>query len=63
MVKDQAQLGGLKIPAMRDMTIERTLWQLKLRVGSLCLRPAPSKRCLFDRSIFPDERLDRAANV
>jgi hypothetical protein len=62
-VKDRAQLGGLKIPAMRDMTLERTLWQLKLP-GRVAMPAARAfEKMLFDRSIFPDERLDRAANV
>ena len=48
---------------MRDMTIERTLWQLKLP-GRVAMPAARAfERMLFERSIFPDERLDRAANV
>lgn len=62
-VKDQVQLGRLKVLAMRGMTIERTLWQLQLP-GRVAMPAARAfEKMLFDRSIFPEEKLDRAANV
>jgi DNA-binding transcriptional LysR family regulator len=62
-VKDQVQLGRLKVLAMRDMTIERTLWQLQLP-GRVAMPAARAfEKMLFDRSIFPEERPDQAANV
>ncbi|MGZ5874608.1 MAG: LysR substrate-binding domain-containing protein [Bradyrhizobium sp.] len=62
-VKDQVQLGRLKVLAMRGMTIERTLWQLQLP-GRVAMPAARAfEKMLFDRSIFPEEKLDQAANV
>jgi DNA-binding transcriptional LysR family regulator len=62
-VKDQVQLGRLKVLAMRDLAIERTLWQLKLpgRVDMPAARAF--EKMLFDRATFPEERLDQAASV
>ena len=54
-VKDQVQLGRLKILALRDMTIERTLWQLKLP-GRIAVPAARAfEKMLLDRAAFPDE--------
>lgn len=62
-VQDQVQLGRLKVLAMRDMTIERTLWQLTIP-GRVAMPAARAfEKMLFDRSIFPDERPDRTASV
>jgi DNA-binding transcriptional LysR family regulator len=57
-VKDQVQLGHLTIVAMRDVTIERTLWQLK--VPSRIAMPAARvfAKMLDDRKAFPDEKPD-----
>lgn len=57
-VKDQVQLGYLKIVSMRDVTIERTLWQLKLP-GRIAMPAARVfEQMLDDRKTFPDEKLD-----
>ncbi len=57
-VKDQVQLGHLKIIAMRDFKIERTLWRLKLP-GRVAMPAARAfEKILDDRKIFPDEKLD-----
>jgi len=56
--KDQVQLGRLKTIAMDGVTIERTLWQLKLP-GRIAMPAAcVFEKMLFDRLTFPDERLD-----
>jgi DNA-binding transcriptional LysR family regulator len=58
-VQDQVQLGRLKVLVMRDMIIERTLWQLTIP-GRVAMPAARAfEKMLFDRSIFPDERLDQ----
>lgn len=57
-VRDQVQLGYLKIVAMRDVTIERTLWRLKLP-GRIAMPAAcVFEQMLDDRKTFPDEKLD-----
>jgi DNA-binding transcriptional LysR family regulator len=57
-VKDQVQLGRLKTISMRGVTIERTLWQLKL-LGRIAMPAAHVfEKMLFDRVSFPDEGLD-----
>lgn len=57
-VKDQVQLGHLKIIAMRDVKIERTLWRLKLP-GRVAMPAARAfEKILDNRKIFPDEKLD-----
>jgi DNA-binding transcriptional LysR family regulator len=57
-VRDQVQLGYLKIVAIRDVTIERTLWQLKLP-GRIAMPAARVfEQMLADRKTFPDERSD-----
>jgi DNA-binding transcriptional LysR family regulator len=62
-VKDQVQLGRLKVLDLRDMTIERTLWQLKLP-GRVAMPAARAfEKMLLDRSTFPDERLNHAASA
>jgi DNA-binding transcriptional LysR family regulator len=62
-VEDQVQLGRLKVLAMRDMTIERTLSQLKIP-GRVAMPAARTfEKMLFDRSIFPDEKRDQAASA
>jgi DNA-binding transcriptional LysR family regulator len=62
-VEDQVQLGRLKVLAMRDMTIERTLSQLKIP-GRVAMPAARAfEKMLFDRSIFPDEKRDQAASA
>lgn len=62
-VKDQAQLGRLKVLDLRDMTIERTLWQLRLP-GRVAMPAARAfEKMLLDRSAFPNERLNQAASV
>jgi DNA-binding transcriptional LysR family regulator len=62
-VKDQVQLGRLKVLAMRDLTIERTLWQLKLP-GRVAMPAASAfEKMLFDRAAFPEEKLDQAASA
>lgn len=57
-VRDQIRLGHLKIVAMHDLTIERTLWQL--RVPGRIAMPAARvfAQMLDDRKTFPDEKLD-----
>ncbi len=62
-VKDQVQLGRLKVLAMRGMTIERTLWQLKIP-GRVAMPAARAfEKMLSDRSTFPDQKLDQAASA
>ena len=62
-VKDQVQLGRLKVLAVRDMTIERTLWQLKIP-GRVAMPAARAfQKMLSDHSIFPDEKLDETASA
>jgi len=62
-VKDQVQLGRLKVLAMRDLAIERTLWQLKLP-GRVAMPAAGAfEKMLFDRAAFPEEKLDQAASA
>ena len=62
-VQDQVQLGRLKVLAMPNMTIERTLWRLTIP-GRVAMPAARAfEKMLFDRSIFPDERLDQAARA
>lgn len=57
-VKDQLQLGDLKIVAMRDVKIERTLWRLKLP-GRIAMPAARVfEKMLDDRKTFPDEKSD-----
>lgn len=57
-VKDQVQLGYLKIVSVRDVTIERTLWQLKLP-GRIAMPAARVfEQMLDDRKTFPDEKLE-----
>jgi DNA-binding transcriptional LysR family regulator len=56
-VRDQVQLGHLKIIAIRNVTIERTLWRLKLP-GRIAMPAARVfKQMLDDRKTFPDEKL------
>ena len=59
-VQDQVQLGRLKVLALRDMAIERTLWQLTIPARVAMPAARAFEKLLFDRSICPDERLDRA---
>jgi DNA-binding transcriptional LysR family regulator len=62
-VKDQVQLGRLKVLDLRDMTIERTLWQLRLP-GRVAMPAARAfEKMLLDRSALPDERLNQAASA
>ncbi|MFZ2158891.1 MAG: LysR substrate-binding domain-containing protein [Bradyrhizobium sp.] len=62
-VKDQVQLGRLKELDLHDMTIERTLWQLRLP-GRVAMPAAHAfEKMLLDRSAFPDERLNQAASA
>lgn len=62
-VKDQVQLGRLKVLAMRGMTIERTLWQLKIP-GRVAMPAARAfEKMLSDRSTFPDQKMDQAASA
>jgi DNA-binding transcriptional LysR family regulator len=61
-VQDQVQLGRLRVLALRDMTIERTLWQLKIPARVAMPAARAFEKMLFDRSICPDERLDKAAS-
>jgi len=62
-VQDQVQLGRLKVLAMRDMIIERTLWQLTIP-GRVAMPAARAfEKMLFDRSIFPDDRLDQTTSA
>lgn len=57
-VKDQIQLGHLTIVAMRNVTIERTLWQLKVP-GRIAMPAARVfAKMLDDRKTFPDEKPD-----
>lgn len=57
-VKDQIQLGHLTTVAMRDVIIERTLWQLKVP-GRLAMPAARVfSKMLDDRKTFPDEKPD-----
>jgi DNA-binding transcriptional LysR family regulator len=57
-VRDQVQLGHLKIIAMRDVKIERNLWKLKLP-GRVAMPAARAfENMLDDRKSFPDEQLD-----
>lgn len=57
-VMDQVQLGRLKIIPMRDVKIERTLWQLKFP-GRVAIPAAVAfQKMLDDRKTFPDEKLD-----
>lgn len=60
-VQDQVQLGRLKVLALRDMAIERTLWQLKIPARVAMPAARAFEKMLFDRSICPDEKLDKAA--
>lgn len=54
--KDQIQLGRLKTMPMAGVTIERTLWQLKLP-GRIAMPAADVfEKMLFDRQSFPAER-------
>lgn len=54
-VKDQVQLGHLKIVAMRDVRFERTLWRLKVP-GRIAMPAARVfEKMLNDRKTFPDE--------
>ena len=62
-VEDQVRLGRLKILDMRDLTIERTLWQLKLP-GRVAMPAARAfEKMLLDRSGFPDEKPKQAASA
>jgi DNA-binding transcriptional LysR family regulator len=62
-VRDQVQLGRLKILALRDMTIERILWRLKLP-GRIAVPAARAfEKMLLDRSAFPDDKLDPVPNA
>ena len=62
-VEDQVRLGRLKVLDMRGTTIERTLWQLKLP-GRVAMPAARAfEKMLSDRSAFPDEKPDQAANA
>jgi DNA-binding transcriptional LysR family regulator len=57
-VRDQVQIGHLKIIAMRDVKIERNLWKLKLP-GRVAMPAARAfENMLDDRKSFPDEQLD-----
>jgi DNA-binding transcriptional LysR family regulator len=57
-VKDQVQLGHLKIVAMQGVQIERTLWRLKLP-GRIAMPAARAfEKMLDDRKTFPDEKPD-----
>jgi DNA-binding transcriptional LysR family regulator len=57
-VKDQVQLGHLKIVPMRGVQIERTLWRLKVP-GRLAMPAARVfEKMLDDRKTFPDEKPD-----
>lgn len=54
--KDQIQLGRLKTIPMAGVTIERTLWQLKLP-GRIAMPAADVfEKMLFERQSFPAER-------
>jgi DNA-binding transcriptional LysR family regulator len=55
-VSDQVALGLLKVVAMRDLQIERTLWQLKVP-GRIEI-PAASA---FERRIWQDKRVAEVA--
>ena len=62
-VEDQVQLGRLKVLDLRDMAIERTLWQLKLP-GRVAMPAARAfEKMLVDRSAFPDEKPAEAASA
>lgn len=57
-VRDQVQLGQLKIIAIKGVKIERTLWRLKLS-GRVAMPAARAfEKMLDDRKMFPDEKLD-----
>lgn len=57
-VKDQVQLGHLKIAAMQGVQIERTLWRLKVP-GRIAMPAARAfEKMLDDRKTFPDEKPD-----
>jgi len=57
-VKDQVQLGHLKIVAMQGVQIERTLWRLKVP-GRIAMPAARAfEKMLDDRKTFPDEKPD-----
>lgn len=62
-VEDQVRLGRLKILELRDMTIERILWQLKL-AGRVAMPAASAfEKLLLDRSGLPDEKLKQPASA
>ncbi len=62
-VEDQVQLGRLKVLDLRDMKIERTLWQLKLP-GRVAMPAARAfEKMLLDRAAFPDDGLKRAVSA
>jgi DNA-binding transcriptional LysR family regulator len=62
-VEDQVRLGRLKLLDVRDMTIERTLWQLKLPSRVAMPAARAFEKMLLDRSAFPDEKLKQAASA
>jgi len=54
-VKDQIQLGHLKIVPLLDVRIERTLWRLNVP-GRIAIPAARAfETMLTDRKSFPDE--------
>lgn len=55
---DQVELGRLKIVAMRDLRIERTLWQLKVP-GRIEIPAAAA----FERIIWKDKTMAKVAQV
>jgi len=57
------RLGRLKILELRDMAIERTLWQLRLP-GRVAMPAASAfEKMLLDRSAFPDRKPNEAVSA
>ena len=57
-ISDQVKLGRLKVVAMRDLRIERTLWQLKVP-GQIEIPAATA----FERLIWKDRSMAKVAQV
>ena len=57
-ISDQVKLGRLKVVAMRDLRIERTLWQLKVP-GQIEIPAATA----FERIIWKDKSMVKVAQV
>ena len=53
-ITDQLRLGQLKTVPIRGMTIERTLWQLKLPARIAAPAAVAFEKMLHDRKIVPD---------